>query len=216
MSSRTLTLVVAAAQNNGIGVGNDLPWRLRKDMAYFNQVTKAIAPQKDEKITSSARPLMNACIMGRRTWESIPPKFRPLDDRYNIIITRDSELLDKESSRPPFTVVESSISSALKHIDQLNENEDGAAVRVDRVFIVGGSGIYEEALHMDSHHVQVLLTRVQFPDAELCDTFFPEIPKDKFALQSHERLEEVATFAVPRGVQRESGLDYEFLLYEKQ
>ncbi|KAJ2324190.1 dihydrofolate reductase, partial [Coemansia sp. RSA 2673] len=91
MSAKPLTLIVAAAAlNNGIGRNNDLPWRIRKDMAFFNKVSTAIA----SPTTDSAAPvLMNACIMGRRTWESIPKSHRPLDRRYNIIVTSSKDLI---------------------------------------------------------------------------------------------------------------------------
>ncbi|KAJ1844000.1 hypothetical protein LPJ57_009605, partial [Coemansia sp. RSA 486] len=73
MSNKTLTLIVAAAaKNNGIGVNNDLPWRLRKDMAYFNAVTSTVSGSSDEKAPQDTVPTMNACILGRRCWESIP------------------------------------------------------------------------------------------------------------------------------------------------
>ncbi|KAJ1940668.1 dihydrofolate reductase, partial [Linderina macrospora] len=118
VTQKPLLLVVAAAQNNGIGINNDLPWRLRKDMAFFNQATTTTT------LTDPSLPVMNVCIMGRRTWESIPPKHRPLNDRYNIVVSRNARLLDGENA--PFTVVEPTIQDALKHIDQIS------SVRIDR------------------------------------------------------------------------------------
>jgi len=80
----TATLIVAATATNGIGIIEGttakLPWRLPKEMAYFARVTSA-APKGQQ----------NALIMGRRTWQSIPPKFRPLANRLNIILTRDEQ-----------------------------------------------------------------------------------------------------------------------------
>jgi dihydrofolate reductase len=55
-----------------------MPWRLSKDMQYFKNVTST-APEGKR----------NAVIMGRKTWESIPVKFRPLTDRINVVITRN-------------------------------------------------------------------------------------------------------------------------------
>ena len=78
-----LTLVVACSPSNGIGKNGSLPWRLRKEMAYFKSVTTNTAslntPQPKAK---------NVVIMGRNTWESIPKKFRPLPDRHNLVISR--------------------------------------------------------------------------------------------------------------------------------
>lgn len=71
-------LVVAASERLGIGLDNHLPWRLPGDMAAFKRITST-APRPDAP---------NAVIMGRKTWESIPPKFRPLAGRTNVVLTR--------------------------------------------------------------------------------------------------------------------------------
>lgn len=76
-------LVVAATEELGIGVLNNLPWRIPKDMAFFKQVTTAIPKELENQ------PVQNAVIMGRVTWESIPTKFRPLDNRFNIVVSRN-------------------------------------------------------------------------------------------------------------------------------
>jgi len=76
-----LTLIVAATSTNGIGKGGQLPWRLPKEMAYFAKVTSAAPEGKT-----------NAVIMGRNTWESIPPKFKPLQRRTNIVLSRNKDL----------------------------------------------------------------------------------------------------------------------------
>ena len=77
------TVIVAATMSNGIGVVHGtsakLPWRLPKEMAFFARVT-SLAP--------SAR--RNTVVMGRKTWDSIPTKFRPLRDRKNVILSRES------------------------------------------------------------------------------------------------------------------------------
>lgn len=73
-----LTIIVAATTSNGIGVNSRLPWRLSKELKYFSQVTSK-APDGQR----------NAVIMGRGTWESIPEKRRPLQDRLNIVISHD-------------------------------------------------------------------------------------------------------------------------------
>ncbi|KZV95636.1 hypothetical protein EXIGLDRAFT_735037 [Exidia glandulosa HHB12029] len=78
----SLTLIVAATTSNGIGHSGKLPWKLAREMAYFKRVTSG-AP------TGSR----NVVLMGRNTWESIPPRFRPLAERINVVLsTRDAEL----------------------------------------------------------------------------------------------------------------------------
>lgn len=80
---KNFALIVAATEELGIGVKSNLPWRLPKDMAFFKQVTMHVP----KGMPADAK---NAVIMGRVTWESIPPKFRPLADRINIVISRDA------------------------------------------------------------------------------------------------------------------------------
>lgn len=75
--------MVAATQRGGIGIAGNLPWKLPGDMKFFKQITSAC--QDENK--------MNAVILGRTTWESLPVKFRPLPGRLNIILSRDSEKL---------------------------------------------------------------------------------------------------------------------------
>ncbi|MGC0362674.1 dihydrofolate reductase [Rhodococcus sp. 27YEA15] len=72
MRDRSITLVWAQAHGGVIGADNTIPWRVPEDMAYFKRVTMGYP-----------------VIMGRRTWDSIPPKFRPFSGRRNIVITRD-------------------------------------------------------------------------------------------------------------------------------
>ncbi|KAJ2809874.1 dihydrofolate reductase [Coemansia furcata] len=208
MSGKTLTLITAAAaKNNGIGANYALPWRLPKDMKYFNRVTLLTPPTNPD----SPRPLMNACIMGRKTWESFPDPFRPLPNRYNIVITSNPSLIPDDT---PYSVAVPSFAAALAHIDSFNGQQ--GQLLIDRVFIVGGGRVYQEAMETPGHHVQIFITRVEFPDADICDAFFPHIDTKRFTLQPHQRLCDVAAFTVPSGVQTESGLDYEFLFYEDE
>ncbi|MDO9244029.1 MAG: dihydrofolate reductase [Rhodocyclaceae bacterium] len=67
-----LTLVAAVAKNGVIGDSNALPWHLPEDLKHFKQLTSG-----------------HAVIMGRKTWESLPLRFRPLPGRLNIVLTRD-------------------------------------------------------------------------------------------------------------------------------
>lgn len=64
-------LIWAQASNGVIGVGGAMPWHLPEDLAHFREVTRG-----------------SAVIMGRRTWDSLPERFRPLPGRHNIVLTR--------------------------------------------------------------------------------------------------------------------------------
>jgi dihydrofolate reductase len=76
-----VTLIVAATTNNGIGQAGKLPWRLPQEMQYFARVTTGGPDGKS----------MNAVVMGRVTWESIPHRFRPLPGRMNFVVSRQTE-----------------------------------------------------------------------------------------------------------------------------
>ena len=73
-------LVVAAGRALGIGKGGGLPWKLPGDMAYFKELTTA----------TRGGGKRNAVVMGRGTWESIPPRFRPLPGRVNVVLSRSA------------------------------------------------------------------------------------------------------------------------------
>ncbi|KAJ2400919.1 dihydrofolate reductase, partial [Coemansia sp. RSA 2559] len=201
--TKTLTIVVAAAvKNHGIAIGKENPWRLPKDLAYFNKVTETVigASTKDSNNASDEKlmpasgiPLMNACILGRKTWEALPKRHQPLKNRYNIVVTSDPNLLGDEE--PKFTVTQPSVQAALKFIDDMNSTGAGKQpARIDRVFITGGGGIYDEVLKMDDRDVQILITYVQLHDEDkcnACDAFFPPLDTNKYKRQPHSRLEDV-------------------------
>ena len=72
MQISNISIIVAASTNLVIGNGNELPWHLPTDLKYFKEMTKG-----------------KTVIMGRKCWESIPEKYRPLPGRKNIVITRN-------------------------------------------------------------------------------------------------------------------------------
>jgi dihydrofolate reductase len=69
-----LHLIYARARNGTIGKDNQMPWHLPEDLAHFKRVT-----------------LGQPVIMGRKTWDSLPARFRPLPGRLNIVVTRQAE-----------------------------------------------------------------------------------------------------------------------------
>lgn len=107
-----ITLVVAAAQNGVIGINGGLPWRIPDDLKRFKALT-----------------LGRPCIMGRKTWESLPRK--PLPGRTNIVVTRDPEY------RAPGAVTASSFERAIEIAAQENPSE---------IAVIGGENIFAAAL----------------------------------------------------------------------
>jgi dihydrofolate reductase len=111
-----LVLVVARARNGVIGRDGDLPWRLRSDLQRFKAITVG-----------------KPCIMGRRTWESLPLK--PLPGRLNIILSRD------ESFAARGALVCTTLDEAIE-IARETAEEDG----VDEICVIGGTALFEKAL----------------------------------------------------------------------
>jgi dihydrofolate reductase len=107
-----IVIIAAVAQNGVIGKANALPWHLPEDMAHFKALTTG-----------------HAVIMGRKTWESLPPKFRPLPNRRNIVLTRDPAYV-----APGATVV-TSLEEAIKF---------GAGEAA--LFVIGGAELYAHTL----------------------------------------------------------------------
>jgi dihydrofolate reductase len=70
-----ISIIVAASTNNVIGKENGLPWRLPTDMKFFRDKT-----------------IGHTVIMGRKSWDSIPAKYRPLPNRINVVMSRDESL----------------------------------------------------------------------------------------------------------------------------
>jgi dihydrofolate reductase/thymidylate synthase len=139
----SLELIVAADRKMGIGREGDLPWRLKGDMAFFRETTQ-----------DSKAPVV---IMGRRTWESIPERFRPLKGRYNIVLTRQ-----REYSLPDNVGIAHTFEDAVALAHNVG----------DRYFIIGGGHIYDLAVASPDTHI-LHLTEV---DAEVqCDTFLPSL-----------------------------------------
>lgn len=136
---KVIAIVAVAKHNNGIGKNNDLLWHLPADMQFF-------------KNTTAGYPV----ITGRKNYESIPLKFRPLPNRENIIVTRQ-----KAEHEGAFVV------------HSLQEAIDCASnFKKEKAFIIGGGQIYQQAL--DANLVDELL--ITWVDAEPeADVFFPEI-----------------------------------------
>lgn len=143
-------IIVAMDENRGIGQRGHLPWNIPADRRHFREVTTACDTQGG----------MNAVVMGRKTWDSLPTRFRPLPGRSNIVLS--SQML-----YCPGMEVCGSLEAAL-----------GSLVTycgLSKVFIIGGASVYAEALEHPSCKV-VHLTRVL--DTFDCDVFFPELPPD--------------------------------------
>ncbi|KAH8837247.1 hypothetical protein MCOR27_010191 [Pyricularia oryzae] len=238
-----LTLVLAATRDMGIGRGGTLPWTgLKKEMAYFARVTKRLPAADIEKKIMGILPCpqphkdkpptaLNAVIMGRKTWDSIPPKFRPLKGRLNVVLSRSFPEL-KGTPPPPSSAAATtttttttdpdpvvndrvpiharSLPEALAYLGQLREQRQA----VGKVFIIGGAQIYDVALGLPETR-RVLFTSVM-SDFE-CDASVALRLGEGTGWRRTSKEEHDAWVGeeVPAGVQEENGTQYEFQMWER-
>lgn len=154
--SKPIVQVVACLMPEfGIGNKGKLPWRLKKEMKYFKEVTtKTETPNKK-----------NAVVMGRKTWLSIPPKFRPLPDRLNIVLSRSSPDWDTSELQEKGMISCNSIHTA---IEKLNDPEESYNKDIERVYIIGGGEIYNSTYDLCTH---LLITEISSDLQHEMDTF---------------------------------------------
>tara|TARA_B100000945_G_scaffold263336_1_gene222110 strand:+ start:626 stop:1129 length:504 start_codon:yes stop_codon:yes gene_type:complete len=135
-----VSIIVAASTNNVIGKDNDLIWHMPNDMNFFKETTQA-----------------RHVIMGRKNFESIPHKFRPLPNRTNIIVTRDVNY------RAEDVLVVNSLEDGIDFAKSNNEIE---------AFVIGGGEIYKLALERNLID-KIYLTRIHHNFEG--DTYFPDL-----------------------------------------
>lgn len=168
-------IIVAADEKGGIGKSGKLPWHFKKEIQFFAKTTK-------ETKNPDSR---NMVVMGRKTWESIDQKYRPLPSRINVILSRQEDL------EIPGAHVVPSINKALELAEQL-EN------RIENIFVIGGGEVFRQIVE------NPLLDGIYFTNIHStfeCDTFFPSIPSDftKHHLGSDE----------------ENNIKFDYLLYKR-
>lgn len=138
-----ISMIAAMGQNRVIGKDNDIPWHLPDDFQYFKKTTEG-----------------HYVLMGRKNYESLPHKFKPLPNRPNVVITRNADY------EAPDTEVVTSLEDAIE-IARKNKEEE--------VFIIGGGEIYKLGL---AHADRIYLTEIN--GAFEGQTIFPEFDKNKW------------------------------------
>ena len=138
-----ISLIVAMSFNGVIGDKGRIPWVCKEDMAFFKEKTTG-----------------HPVIMGRKTYESLPLKVRPLPGRFNVVLSRNQELYGMYEGNPDGPLVVASLQEAVDYVDEMSTE----------IFIIGGEQVYKEALDMDivdRIYMNVLNNRVEG------DTVFP-------------------------------------------
>jgi len=151
-----VSLVAALARGGVIGRDGDIPWRIPPDMVRFRELTMG-----------------HPVVMGRRTWDSLPPRFRPLPGRRNVVVTRNRDWRGDGAE------------SAGSFEDALRLLGDSS-----QVFVIGGAEVYAAALPVAD---ELLLTEI---DAEIeGDTLFP--PFDGAVFEEASREQHVSDSGLP-------------------
>jgi len=164
----TISSIVAVAENNVIGKDNALVWRLPADMNYFKEKTTG-----------------HCVISGRKNYESIPEKFRPLPNRTNIVITR------QKNYYAPGAIVVSSIDEAIEKAKQTGDKE---------IYIIGGAEIFKQSMHLID---KLYVTQIYHPFEG--DVYFPKINASEWSEVSRRKGIR----------DEKNKYEYDFIVYEK-
>jgi len=139
-------MIWAQTKAGVIGKDGSMPWHLPEDLKHFSQLTTG-----------------HPVIMGRKTWESFPAKYRPLPGRTNIVVTRNAEWASTPEAEGALVV--SSLDEALL--------ESQFAPGGQKVWIIGGAEIFEQSMNLANLAVVTII------DADFDgDTFAPELGDD--------------------------------------
>ena len=135
MNANGLTLIAAVARNGAIGGDNQLLWQIPEDMKFFRETTRGAT-----------------VIMGRKTWESLPARFRPLPGRRNIVVSRQADY------QAPGAELAHSLEQAV------------ALAGDAATFVIGGAELYAQAM---AYANRLMLTEVDLAPA--ADAYFPVV-----------------------------------------
>ncbi|SCW03377.1 LAFE_0G09076g1_1 [Lachancea fermentati] len=201
ISSVPVVCVVACLMPElGIGCNGALPWRLPREMANFKRITSAtFAPGN-----------RNAVVMGRKTWQSIPPKFRPLPGRANVVVSRQF----------PHALAAQDSDAALFHSNSLTRCLELLPQQVpdlERIYVIGGGEVYAQSYTLCD---AMLITEIEPEHPESrppMDTFL-----DVDTVHTHfERAQNIDGFLPPAvhlptdDYLSENGYRYKYALYKR-
>jgi dihydrofolate reductase len=156
--------------------------------------------------------------MGRKTWDSIPPKFRPLKDRVNVVLSRSRAWLDElqtSAGGKGEVVGVESLADAVKLLRGRHTSSSGDRGDIAKVFVIGGAEVYKAALELEETR-DLLLTRVQ--GEWECDTFLSLDPDTDGAWERAD-AEEWRTWTGEDGTeekQKDKDVEFEYRLYTRK
>jgi len=148
-----IILIAAVAKNNVIGNKGKIPWKIPEDIKRFKRLT-----------------LGHPVIMGRRTYESIPEKYRPLSERTNIILSKTMGFEDNTG-----IIVCRDMAEAIRE----------ARHRDKKCYIAGGQQVYEQTIDLASR-LEITEVHEEFNG----DAFFPSIDRNRWKITFRENHED--------------------------
>lgn len=184
---KNFSIIVALDSKQGIGKNGKLPWHIPSELQHFAKQTQSVRSERSEgSLFPRKARAQNAVIMGRKSWDSIPDKFRPLPGRLNIVLTRSAG-----PSFPPEVLVVASLDNALAQAE---------AKSAEQIFVIGGAQVFKEALQHTACR-ELLVTEVE-GDFQ-CDTFFPSIDPARFKKTTTS------------DTHQDAGIEFRFARYER-
>ncbi len=176
---KNFSIILAVDNENWLWNNNDLAWDIPKDRKYFKSIT-----------TQTKNPnKQNAVIMWRKTWESIPEKYRPFSHRYNCVLSQNYK---NGTQNPDWAFQFNTLESCLNHLDTQD--------MIESYFIIWGSQLYNSVLKHERFK-RAYITRIY--EKYHCDVFFDWLPLN-FDLISRSKRE------------NHNWVEYEFSVYEKK
>jgi len=178
-------IVGVHATNWAIGSANKIPWKCRADMKFFKETTSVVSD-----LTK-----MNAVIMGRKTFESLPA---PLPNRLNVVLTKGSLLIPPLIKNNDSIVFSNNSKNSIvfsnnfdKIVDELELNP-----KIETIFVIGGENVYKQALqHPKCEKIYLNLVQAEC-DLSGADAFFPEIDSTKYGLVETTIIDPTVTSCV--------------------
>jgi thymidylate synthase len=201
-----VNFIVATDNKGGIGKNGLLPWNISEELKYFQRITKG-----------------HIVVMGSKTYFSIPEKYRPLTDRFNLVLTNNEELLTNNHGLSNlkffnFKNIENDMKLNIQNYEDLYKLtilyilvRNNTKYMYKEIFIIGGEKIYNlffDLLNNQIKYMELTMNKIYLTHIEKnykCDTFFPKLTENfkllKYSKKNYDEKEKVF---------------YRFLEYEKQ
>ena len=194
-----ICLIVCKNIDNGIGYQGDLLFRLKPDMDYFKKTTLDIGNNNNKQ---------NVVVMGYNTWKSIPDKFKPLNDRINVIITNRNYQSMLEENKTKYN-------NQLIISNNLIEIIKSLKLRLDvfRIFIIGGENIYKETINKNLIDKLYITNILYSLSNQFIDTYLMNIDQNLYNLSWKSEIYKDYGTIIP--LNKKEPLEYYFSIFTK-